>query len=82
MAWLQGLAKGGQVLTTILDPDWRIDAELATATSDAIEHCNALGEDRFVTTSIRLGGHRVLAGTDRGIGTKSALRASRLVPCD
>lgn len=68
MARLQQLAKGGQVLTTILDPDWRIDAELATATAVAIEHCNALGEDHFVATSIRLGGHRVLAGTDKGIG--------------
>lgn len=67
MANLQALATGGQLLTTILDPDWRVDPELETAIETAIENCNAKGPDHFVATSIRLGGHRVLAGTEPGI---------------
>jgi len=67
MARLQGLAAGGQVLTTILDPDWHIDSELQDALGAAVENCNALGKDHFVAISIRLGGHRVLGGTEKGL---------------
>lgn len=67
MADLQRLAKGGQILTTTVDEEWRDDETLARGVADALDAVNALGADHFVARSIRLGGHEVLAGTEPGV---------------
>ncbi|MGE0142521.1 MAG: ACP S-malonyltransferase [Planctomycetota bacterium] len=67
MAALQELAVGGQILTTTVDEEWRTDRALAAAVDDRLAAVNALGSDHFVARSIRLGGHEVLAGTERGV---------------
>lgn len=67
MARLQTAAAGGQVLTTTVDEDWRPDRERSAAVDATLAEVNALGDDHFVAPSIRLGGHAVLAGTERGV---------------
>ncbi|MBI5850975.1 MAG: ACP S-malonyltransferase [Planctomycetes bacterium] len=67
MARLQDLAKGGQILTTSVDADWRVDPALARGIDDALAAVAARGEDHHVARSIRLGGHEVLAGTEAGV---------------
>ncbi|MEZ5966659.1 MAG: ACP S-malonyltransferase [Planctomycetota bacterium] len=67
MARLQTAAVGGQILTTTVDDDWRPDAERSAAVDATLAEVNALGDDHFVAPSIRLGGHAVLGGTERGV---------------
>jgi malonyl CoA-acyl carrier protein transacylase len=67
MALLQGDVSGGQVLTTTLDEDWREDASSRDELETAIEAVNAHGNGHFVATSIHLGGHEVVGGSDAGI---------------
>ncbi|MFO1054129.1 MAG: ACP S-malonyltransferase [Planctomycetota bacterium] len=67
MAKLQELAKGGQILMTTVGDDWRSDHELVDAVEHALVRVNARGPEHFVARSIRLGGHEVLAGTERGV---------------
>jgi len=65
MARLQKEAKGGQILTTTVDEEWRTVPEVVAAIDDLLA-ANRDGET-FVARSIRLGGHEVLAGTEAGI---------------
>ncbi|MBK8980487.1 MAG: ACP S-malonyltransferase [Planctomycetes bacterium] len=67
MARLQRLARGGQVLTTVVDGDWRRDAELEGELDVALRQLGEHGPDFLVARSIRLGGHEVLGGTDAGL---------------
>lgn len=67
MAELQTNATGGQILTTTVDADWRIDESLARAVEEALAATRDLGGEHFVARSIRLGGHEVLAGSHPGI---------------
>lgn len=67
MARMQEVAAGGQLLTTILDEDWEEDRELVAGMETAMADCLAKGDDYFVALSIRLGGHRVIAGREKGI---------------
>ena len=67
MARLQDLAKGGQILTTSVDADWRVDPALARGIDDTLAAVTARGDDHHVARSIRLGGHEVLAGTEQGV---------------
>ncbi len=68
MARLQEGVAGGQVLTTQVDEHWRPDPALARAVDDCVRGIAARGEAHWVGTSIRLGGHVVLAGTEQGVG--------------
>lgn len=68
MARLQKLATGGQILTTTVDPmTWQPDPALVDGVEHALTEVAARGEDHFVARSIRLGGHEVLAGTEKGV---------------
>jgi acyl transferase domain-containing protein len=67
MARLQQGVPGGQVLTTAVGDDWRPDPAAAAAIAAAVATTRALGEGHYVQTSIRLGGHEVIAGTDAGL---------------
>ncbi len=67
MARMQELAAGGQLLTTILGEDWREDKQLLEDTGSAMANCLSKGDEYFVALSIRLGGHRVIAGREKGI---------------
>ncbi len=67
MAGLQKQVHGGQILTTTVGEDWLPDAVLARAVATALTSINARGDDHFVARSIRLGGHEVLAGTEKGV---------------
>ncbi len=73
MARLQELARGGQLLTTTVDAEWRVDPSLRSAVDDALAETNARGAEQFVARSIRLGGHEVLAGTEQGIAQLLAI---------
>jgi [acyl-carrier-protein] S-malonyltransferase len=55
---------GGQLLYSLVDEDWRIDAALREATLGRLAALRAAGEDWHAAESIRLGGHLVIAGTD------------------
>lgn len=67
MARLQTRAVGGQILTTTVDDEWRPDPERIAAVDATVAEVAALGDDHFVAPSIRLGGHVVLAGTEKGV---------------
>lgn len=67
MARLQEAAAGGQVLTTTVGDDWRVDPARTAGVARALAEVNALSEAHFVAESIRLGGHAVLAGTELGV---------------
>lgn len=67
MARLQEDVAGGQVLTTTVGDDWRVDPARVAEVARALDEVNALGEAHFVAPSIRLGGHAVLAGTELGV---------------
>ena len=67
MAELQQRAVGGQILTTTVGDDWRVDPGRARAVERALHDVAAIDDDHYVAESIRLGGHRVLAGTERGV---------------
>lgn len=67
MARLQEQVRGGQVLTTTVDDDWRTDPAAALAIDEALLAVGARGDDFLVARSIRLGGHEVLAGTEAGV---------------
>lgn len=67
MAELQLEAAGAQLLTTLVDEDWRPDPEAEAELAAAVSATRELGADHFVADSIRLGGHRVLGGTGSGI---------------
>ena len=64
---LQDGIAGGQVLTTILDDSWHIDRDLLAEVTKVVAETCAIGSDHFAATSIRLGGHRVLAGTEAAV---------------
>ncbi|MBL8734354.1 MAG: ACP S-malonyltransferase [Planctomycetes bacterium] len=68
MAALQKQVKGGQVLMTNVDDDWRRDLRLVVATQAVVQALRDRGDDTFCDFSIRLGGHEVLAGTEAAIG--------------
>ncbi len=68
MARLQARVDGGQVLTSCVGEDWRIDPEARWAVGEVVEAVRARGADHFVWPSIRLGGHEVIAGTEAGVG--------------
>lgn len=67
MAALQKQVEGGQILTTAVGEDWLPDAGLCGAIEECLRSVSARGEDHFVARSIRLGGHEVLAGTEKGV---------------
>ncbi len=67
MARLQDLPDGGgQVLWTLIDEDWNLIPERRAALARALAKVAARGPDHAVAISIRLGGHVVLAGTEKG----------------
>lgn len=61
-AHANGASAGGQVIYPVIDEEWREDAERTVAIDAALA---AAGGAAF--PSIRLGGYRVLAGTNAGI---------------
>ena len=67
MAELQAKVQGGQILTSVVDEEWRRDAVAEAELERALAATNARGKEFFVARSIRLGGHEVLAGTELGI---------------
>lgn len=67
MADLQAKVQGGQILTSVVDDAWRRDMAAERELEAALASVGARGEDHFVARSIRLGGHEVLAGTEKGI---------------
>lgn len=67
MASLQKQVPGGQILTTTVGDDWRTDHALADAVRAALTALRARGDAFFCDYSIRLGGHEVVAGTERAI---------------
>lgn len=68
MARLQRDVRGGQILTTTVDDDWRRVPERAAAVARALDETLAVDPERcFVAHSIHLGGHEVLAGTPEGL---------------
>ena len=79
MARLQELAPGGQVLTTAVGEDWRVDAAARDAIEAALAEVRARGDDSFAAHSIRLGGHAVLAGTETGVKALLAALPKRKV---
>lgn len=67
MGRLQKKIRGGQVLTTTVDEDWQRSIDTCAAVQEALDATNAKGTDHYVSRSICLGGHEVLAGTDKGV---------------
>ncbi len=67
MARLQDGVAGGQLLTTLVDDAWQQDDGAVAELTHALADVGARGTDHFVATSIRLGGHAVLAGTEIGV---------------
>ncbi|MBL8754079.1 MAG: ACP S-malonyltransferase [Planctomycetes bacterium] len=67
MAALQKQVKGGQVLMTNVDDEWRASMELKVATLAVLDALRDRGAETFCDYSIRLGGHVVLAGTEAAI---------------
>lgn len=68
MARLQSDVRGGQLLTTTVDDEWRRVPARAAAVARALEEASAVDPQRcFVAYSIHLGGHEVLAGTPDGL---------------
>jgi acyl transferase domain-containing protein len=67
MARLQEDVAGGQILTTLVDDEWRPDPALRAATDAAVAAVRALGAEYQVETSIRLGGHEVFGGTEAAV---------------
>jgi len=66
MARLQKQIAGGQLLTTAVDEQWRPDPRLRDAIRQLIDEL-AAADETFCDYSIRLGGHEVLAGTEKAI---------------
>lgn len=64
MASLQKQVKGGQVLMTTVDQDWRTNMTLRVAVDATVQGLRDRGHDFFCDYSIHLGGHEVLAGTE------------------
>ncbi len=58
---------GGQILTTAIDDDWRVDPERLAEIEQLVDAVSTRGADSFAAFSIRLGGHVVLAGTEAAI---------------
>ena len=58
---------GGQIIYPVIDDDWRHDAKREAAMEESLRSVREGGADCWVGPSIRLGGFRVLAGTDAGI---------------
>jgi acyl transferase domain-containing protein len=79
MARLQGATGGGQLLYSLVDESWRLDPEVAATVRHALAEVNARGAESFVAESIRLGGHVVLAGTERGLAALEGLLPRRQV---
>lgn len=67
MAELQLQVAGRQILTTCVGESWQPDPAAQEELEAALSATNARGADHFVALSIRLGGHRVIGGTDLGI---------------
>ncbi|MEZ6037358.1 MAG: ACP S-malonyltransferase [Planctomycetota bacterium] len=67
MAALQKQVKGGQVLMTTVDHDWRPNATLQVAVQAILHGLRDRGDETFCDYSIHLGGHEVLAGTELAI---------------
>lgn len=67
MAALQKQVEGGQILTTAVGEDWLPDEGLGGAIDECLRSVSARGDEFFVAPSIRLGGHEVLAGTEKGV---------------
>ena len=67
MAALQKQVKGGQVLMTTVDDEWRTNMELRVATQAVVQALRDRGSETLCDFSIRLGGHEVLAGTEAAV---------------
>lgn len=67
MAQLQQEVAGGQILTTTVDDQWRIDPRARAEVEAALAATVALGHDHYAAASIHLGGHEVLAGTEAAV---------------
>jgi [acyl-carrier-protein] S-malonyltransferase len=67
MAALQKQARGGQLLMTTVDEDWRDSDQLKVAIMACLDALRDRGPDTWCDYSIRLGGHEVLAGTEAAI---------------
>ena len=79
MGWRQqdGVV-GGQLLTAVVDADWRFDAARAGELEALLAEVSASAEGRGLWLSIRLGGQWVIAGTEEGLAELEA----RLTPYD
>ncbi|HEX5054350.1 MAG TPA: ACP S-malonyltransferase [Planctomycetota bacterium] len=67
MAALQKQVAGGQVLTTTVGDDWQPNAALQVAVQATVHALQERGSEYYCNPSIRLGGHEVLAGTERAV---------------
>ncbi|MEO6595337.1 MAG: ACP S-malonyltransferase [Planctomycetota bacterium] len=67
MAALQKQVAGGQVLTTTVGDDWQSNPALRVAVQATVHALQDRGDEFFCDFSIRLGGHEVLAGTERAV---------------
>lgn len=68
MAALQKQIPGGQVLMTQVGDDWRPDHVRRAEIAGLVREIDARGPEFTCAFSIRLGGHVVLAGTERAVG--------------
>ena len=64
LASLQKQVKGGQVLMTTVDDDWRPNMALRVAVDATVQALRDRGAEYYCDYSIHLGGHEVLAGTE------------------
>lgn len=67
MAALQKEVAGGQLLTTAVDEQWRPDLKARSTIRELLVELDDRGPEWACDYSIHLGGHIVLAGTDRAI---------------
>ncbi len=66
-AFQKGNIVGGQIIYPVVDADWRPLTEAQDELDAIVEQVQQKGEGYWVGLSIRLGGYRVLAGTQPGI---------------
>jgi len=67
MAALQKQVAGGQVLTTTVGEDWRLDQALWVPVLAVVQALRDRGAEWYCDFSIHLGGHEVLAGTEAAV---------------
>ena len=66
-AFQRGNIQGGQIIYPIVDAEWRPLAEAEEELLTIVNQVRQKGEGFWVGLSIRLGGYRVLAGTQQGL---------------